>query len=83
MHRPAGSWPVPSRFLAGASSTGGTSEVHIRWRKRKGIEPSKRTLARRFIGFEDRGRHQSGTRFHWRSYTDFIARVSYSMSMLS
>ena len=22
------------------------------------------SLARRFIGFEDRGRHQSGTRFH-------------------
>jgi hypothetical protein len=36
------------------------------WRKRKGIEPSKPSLARGFIGFEDRGRHQSGTRFRYR-----------------
>ena len=34
------------------------------WRKRKGIEPSDPSLARGSIGFEDRGRHQSGTRFH-------------------
>jgi len=33
------------------------------WRKRKGIEPSDPSLARGSIGFEDRGRHQSGTRF--------------------
>ena len=34
-----------------------------------GIEPTNPSLARRFIGFEDRGRHQSGTRFHAESYT--------------
>jgi PAS domain S-box-containing protein len=33
-----------------------------------GIEPTNPSLARRFIGFEDRGRHQSGTRFRVRSY---------------
>jgi hypothetical protein len=48
--------------------------LELRWRtqlqaskrKRTGIEPAKPTLARGFIGFEDRGRHQSGTRFRWR-----------------
>ena len=39
------------------------SEV-ARWRKRMGIEPTKPLLAQSIIGFEDRGRHQSGTRFH-------------------
>ncbi len=39
------------------------------WRKRMGIEPTKPLLAQSFIGFEDRGRHQSGTRFHRGSYT--------------
>lgn len=34
------------------------------WRKRMGIEPTKPLLAQSFIGFEDRGRHQSGTHFH-------------------
>ena len=29
-----------------------------------GIEPTMPLLAQSFIGFEDRGRHQSGTRFH-------------------
>ena len=31
-----------------------------------GIEPTKPLLAQSFIGFEDRGRHQSGTRFQMR-----------------
>lgn len=44
------------------------------WRKRKGIEPSVPPLARSTIGFEDRGRHQFGTRFRRRGYTDFGAR---------
>jgi len=45
--------------------------VHrVKWRKRKGIEPSKPLLAQSFIGFEDRGRHQSGTRFRPGGYTD-------------
>ena len=35
-----------------------------------GIEPTKPLLAQSFIGFEDRGRHQSGTRFHRGSYTE-------------
>jgi hypothetical protein len=35
-----------------------------------GIEPTKPLLAQSFIGFEDRGRHQSGTRFHRSSYTE-------------
>jgi hypothetical protein len=35
-----------------------------------GIEPTKPLLAQSFIGFEDRGRHQSGTRFHRRTYTE-------------
>src|SRR5688572_28375129 len=35
-------------------------------RKRTGIEPAVRSLARRTIGFEDRARHQSRTRFRWR-----------------
>jgi hypothetical protein len=38
-------------------------------RKRMGIEPTKPLLAQSFIGFEDRGRHQSGTRFRRGSYT--------------
>jgi len=33
-----------------------------------GIEPTKPLLAQSFIGFEDRGRHQSGTHFHTRGY---------------
>lgn len=32
-------------------------------RKRMGIEPTMPLLAQSIIGFEDRGRHQSGTRF--------------------
>jgi hypothetical protein len=35
-----------------------------------GIEPTKPLLAQSFIGFEDRGRHQSGTRFHRGNYTE-------------
>ncbi len=35
-----------------------------------GIEPTKPLLAQSFIGFEDRGRHQSDARFHWRNYTE-------------
>jgi hypothetical protein len=35
-----------------------------------GIEPTKPLLAQSFIGFEDRGRHQSGTRFHSGNYTE-------------
>src|SRR5882757_6962260 len=46
----------------------------IAWRKRKGIEPSEPSLARGSIGFEDRGRHQSGTRFHAHSHTADEAR---------
>jgi hypothetical protein len=30
-------------------------------------------LAQSIIGFEDRGRHQSGTRFHQRGYTERTA----------
>jgi hypothetical protein len=33
-----------------------------------GIEPTMPLLAQSIIGFEDRGRHQSGTRFRGRSY---------------
>jgi hypothetical protein len=32
-----------------------------------GIEPTKPLLSQSFIGFEDRGRHQSGTRFRGRT----------------
>lgn len=32
-----------------------------------GIEPTMPLLAQSIIGFEDRGRHQSGTRFRRRS----------------
>ena len=39
------------------------------WRKRKGIEPSDPSLARGSIGFEDRGQHQSSTRFRGGPYT--------------
>ena len=39
------------------------------WRKRMGIEPTNPSLARRFIGFEDRGRHQSDARFRYGNYT--------------
>jgi hypothetical protein len=35
-----------------------------------GIEPTVPPLARSTIGFEDRGRHQSGTRFHGGNYTE-------------
>jgi hypothetical protein len=38
-----------------------------RGRKRTGIEPAMPLLAQSIIGFEDRGRHQSGTRFHGRT----------------
>ena len=31
-----------------------------------GIEPTMPLLSQSIIGFEDRGRHQSGTRFHCR-----------------
>ena len=34
-----------------------------------GIEPTMPLLAQSIIGFEDRGRHQSGTRFHGRYHT--------------
>ncbi len=34
-----------------------------------GIEPTMPLLSQSIIGFEDRGRHQSGTRFHPRTYT--------------
>ncbi len=34
-----------------------------------GIEPTKPLLAQSFIGFEDRGRHQSGTHFRARYHT--------------
>jgi hypothetical protein len=39
-----------------------------------GIEPTKPLLAQSFIGFEDRGRHQSGTRFQARYHTAFRDR---------
>lgn len=39
-----------------------------------GIEPTNPSLARRFIGFEDRGQHQSSARFHGRRYTEKTAR---------
>jgi len=48
------------------------------WRKRKGIEPSKPLLAQSFIGFEDRGRHQSGTRFRGEGTTDLDRDASLS-----
>ena len=35
-----------------------------------GIEPTMPLLAQSIIGFEDRGRHQSGTRFQGGSYTE-------------
>jgi hypothetical protein len=35
-----------------------------------GIEPTMPLLSQSIIGFEDRGRHQSGTRFHGRQYTE-------------
>lgn len=35
-----------------------------------GIEPTVPPLSRSTIGFEDRDQHQSGTRFHWRTYTE-------------
>jgi nitrite reductase (NADH) small subunit len=54
---------VPSTNLPDAAVT------ISRWRKRTGIEPANQTLARRFIGFEDRGRHQSSTRFHRQDHT--------------
>lgn len=38
-------------------------EELLTWRKRMGIEPTMPLLAQSIIGFEDRGRHQSGTRF--------------------
>jgi hypothetical protein len=41
-----------------------------------GIEPTMPLLAQSIIGFEDRGRHQSGTRIHRGSYTEMAARPS-------
>jgi hypothetical protein len=35
-----------------------------------GIEPTKPLLAQSFIGFEDRGWHQSNARFHRGNYTE-------------
>jgi hypothetical protein len=35
-----------------------------------GIEPTKPLLAQSFIGFEDRGRHQSDARFHRGNYPE-------------
>ncbi len=40
-----------------------------------GIEPTKPLLAQSFIGFEDRGRHQSDTRFHSGNYTSHACRA--------
>lgn len=37
-----------------------------------GIEPTMPLLAQSIIGFEDRGRHQSGTRFQGGNYTQTI-----------
>ena len=34
-----------------------------------GIEPTMPLLAQSIIGFEDRGRHQSGTRFRAQNHT--------------
>jgi hypothetical protein len=34
-----------------------------------GIEPTKPLLAQSFIGFEDRGRHQSDAHFHAQNHT--------------
>ena len=39
-----------------------------------GIEPTKPLLAQSFIGFEDRGRHQSDARFRPRYHTAFCDR---------
>ncbi|MDB4959640.1 MAG: hypothetical protein JWO36_7209 [Myxococcales bacterium] len=38
-----------------------------------GIEPTMPLLSQSIIGFEDRGRHQSGTRIHCESYTEIAA----------
>ena len=35
-----------------------------------GIEPTMPLLSQSIIGFEDRGRHQSGTRFHPGTYKE-------------
>ena len=35
-----------------------------------GIEPTMPLLSQSIIGFEDRGRHQSGTRFHHGNYRE-------------
>lgn len=61
---------VPRWFQGLTARPGGSAVVVLRWRKRKGIEPSEPSLARGSIGFEDRGRHQSGTRFHRGAYTE-------------
>ena len=39
-----------------------------------GIEPTMPLLAQSIIGFEDRGRHQSSTRFHARYHMGFCDR---------
>jgi hypothetical protein len=39
-----------------------------------GIEPTKPLLAQSFIGFEDRGRHQSDARFRGRYHTGCVER---------
>jgi hypothetical protein len=38
-----------------------------------GIEPTMPLLAQSIIGFEDRGRHQSGTRFRRGNYMETAA----------
>jgi hypothetical protein len=37
-----------------------------------GIEPTMPLLSQSIIGFEDRGRHQSGTHFHDENYTETV-----------
>src|SRR5687767_1595584 len=44
------------------------------WRRRMGIEPTVPPLARSTIGFEDRGWHQSSTRFRAQNHTAFRDR---------
>ena len=65
---PAPPRPGPSWVLAVVELSKPTCGYEIRWRKRKGIEPSKPLLAQSFIGFEDRAAHQLRTRFHRRRY---------------
>jgi len=46
-----------------------------------GIEPTKPLLAQSFIGFEDRGRHQSDARFHRGSYTEIASAQTAKASL--